>query len=296
MNTKRIIGLTLGGMIVLLSACNQKYKDKIEALQADSMKKSLAAHQHEKRMMDSLNHELSLTLLDIKREMNEVLRDEGIMVRDDDAFTESAMDTREEIKKRISNVDEILKHNRQRIVQLITRLEKSEYRNADLEKALAETRNRLEANEKTMEELFISLEDERIKYERLDAGLRQMVAQNDSLGQTVQKLDEQVHTAYFAVGSFRDLKDKGVLTREGGILTIGSTHALEDDFSESEFQQIDIRKDQRIIVGTEKAELVTEHPSDSYTFEYQDDLVAYLEITNPEEFWKASKYMVLQTK
>ncbi|WP_255473902.1 hypothetical protein [Prolixibacter sp. SD074] len=39
--------------------------------------------------------------------------------------------------------------------------------------------------------------------------------------------------------------------------------------------------------------MVTAHPADSYKIEQKDNEVEAITITNPEEFWKASRYLVV---
>jgi hypothetical protein len=42
---------------------------------------------------------------------------------------------------------------------------------------------------------------------------------------------------------------------------------------------------------------VTFHPKDSYEIKTEDkDKVSYIHITKPDEFWSASKYLVVEAK
>lgn len=281
---------------VAATACTEDYKKQIEKMQGEAMQDSLDYIQHEQALADSLQFVLTQTLEDIRGDLNAVLRDEGVLVEDSDAFSEEPHTTREDIRNRIADLGEVLKHNKYKIDQLAGQLKKSNHKNRELEKTLAETRAQLQEHERTIEELLVNLEDEQLRYVSIDQNLKRIIAQNDSMGQRITSLDEKVHTAYYTVGSYKDLKEKGVLTREGGILSIGAAKVLDDDFSGQTFEKIDIRKQTRIPVHAGKVELVTEHPSASYSFAREGDEVAYLEINDPDEFWKASKYMVLQTR
>jgi hypothetical protein len=49
-------------------------------------------------------------------------------------------------------------------------------------------------------------------------------------------------------------------------------------------------------LNTKKAVVISEHPNNSYTLVEENGLVAYLEIKDPQEFWRISKYAVIQTK
>ena len=45
-----------------------------------------------------------------------------------------------------------------------------------------------------------------------------------------------------------------------------------------------------------KAKLLTVHPSDTYKFDGTKDKIEKITITNPEEFWSASKYLVIEVE
>ena len=44
------------------------------------------------------------------------------------------------------------------------------------------------------------------------------------------------------------------------------------------------------------AKIITEHPDDSYELIMEDGLISALVIEKPEEFWKISKYAVIETR
>ena len=123
---------------------------------------------------------------------------------------------------------------------------------------------------------------------------------NDSITEKTEKLqhmDEQLHKAYWTFGTFKELKENGVITREGGILGIlGTNKTLKKDLNEDYFTELDIRSTQTIPLYTKKAEIISEHSDSSFHFVYQDDLIAYLEIEDPDEFWKLTKYAVIEVK
>jgi hypothetical protein len=110
-------------------------------------------------------------------------------------------------------------------------------------------------------------------------------------------MDEQLHKAYWTFGTFKELKENGVVAREGGILGIlGTNKTLNKELNHNYFTELDIRSTQTIPLYAKKAEVISEHSDSSYRFVYQDDLIAYLEIEDPNEFWKLTKYAVIEVK
>ena len=105
-----------------------------------------------------------------------------------------------------------------------------------------------------------------------------------------------MHKAYYASGSYKELKEKGVLAKEGGFLGLGQNTTLSSNVDNEDFTQIDITKTDTIPVHSKKVELITEHPKGSYKLVENNGEISYLAIENPSEFWRLSKYMVIETK
>ena len=52
----------------------------------------------------------------------------------------------------------------------------------------------------------------------------------------------------------------------------------------------------RTIFEAKKAELISPHPADSYQVVSNDSIVEYIQITQPEKFWKKTRYAVVETR
>ena len=69
-----------------------------------------------------------------------------------------------------------------------------------------------------------------------------------------------------------------------------------NDFNKDYFTKIDIRIDKEIKLYSKSAEILTSHPSGSYTLAKDAKGQYVLKITAPEKFWSTSKYLVIQVK
>ena len=85
------------------------------------------------------------------------------------------------------------------------------------------------------------------KIETLTADLDNVTAANDRLEEenksksnTIAKQTEDLNTAYYVVGTYKDLKERNILTKEGGFIGIGRNTELNDDFDASAFTKVDI--------------------------------------------------------
>jgi hypothetical protein len=106
-----------------------------------------------------------------------------------------------------------------------------------------------------------------------------------------------LNKAYLAIGSFKELKDRGLVQRQGGFLWFGRTIDVQEDADRGEFLEVDIRQVNMLPVKAANLSLLSEHPVNSYQVvpgETED--MKILEITNPDEFWKVSKYLVISKK
>lgn len=108
-------------------------------------------------------------------------------------------------------------------------------------------------------------------------------------------LNKQLNESFYLVGNYKDLKDLDIVEKEGGIIGIGATKELKDNFNKDPFIQIDKSNYTTIPVFSKKAEVATNHPTDSYKWIEGEDEVKWLEITNPKEFWESSNYLVILT-
>jgi hypothetical protein len=113
---------------------------------------------------------------------------------------------------------------------------------------------------------------------------------------TIGKQTDEMNKAFVVSGTYKDLKAKGLLTKEGGVLGLGKKESLQENtLSDKLFTQVDITKTRTIPVNSKNAKLVTEHPASSYELVKDDsDMIAYIEIKDPSSFWKISKYAVVE--
>jgi hypothetical protein len=137
----------------------------------------------------------------------------------------------------------------------------------------------------------------------VDSVQRSLVKRDEYIAITEMELEEtataldqttdRMHQAYLASGTRKELKEKGLLETH----LIGP-NTLSETLPANAFQPIDIRETGAIALGSDKAELITYHPEGSYKMVAPKDPSnqATLEIINPDEFWKVSKYLVVSLK
>ena len=205
-----------------------------------------------------------------------------------------------------------------------TMLEESSKKIDDLEKKLKQSgininsfKNKIAQLSKSIEEQNASIEQFKVQLQQRDEQIAQMnekvtdltsniqkkdnalVMKDDSLkmkSEMITKKDDELNKAYFAMGTYKELRDNGVVKKDGGFLGIGRNEKIRSNLKDSSFTEVDKRSTDVFPIFSKKIEMISQHPDSSYRYIYDNDQIAYLKIENPDEFWKYSKYAVVEVK
>ena len=210
---------------------------------------------------------------------------------------ELGLDKRAVIVKKLQLMNGLMKDSRDRIAELTKRLDKSKYESSGLRKKLKALDLQLASRDSSITNMKDELVAKDFKINQINEQLSAIELDMAKHEATIAQQVYEINKAYYTTGTFKDLETRGVLTKEGGVIGIGSHDALREDVATSEFKEVDVRDLKRVPLDrASKAMLVTEHPAKSYEIVKEDDKFAYLEIKDPAEFWKLSKYMVVEVK
>jgi small-conductance mechanosensitive channel len=243
--------------------------------------------------------EQNLTFIKNKRGQLELEQQEGgpskkERIIDDIALMNTMLEESEkkieELSNKLASSDIDLKSFRNRIARLTKELDEQNRVIAGLKKDIEERDSQIAE----MDEQVAFLQTEVLE---MSDSLKNMQGYISESSQKIEELDHELNKAYWAFGTFRELKEHGIVSRDGGVLGIlGGSKSIKKDLNEEYFTELDIRNSQIIPLYTKKADVISEHSDSSYQFVYEDDLVAYLEIKDPKEFWKLTKYAVIEVR
>ncbi len=130
----------------------------------------------------------------------------------------------------------------------------------------------------------------------MNTNLAELKEENQEKAAIIDEKTSQMNTAYYAAGTFRELQEEEILSKEGGFLGLGRTEVLNENAAKERFNQINIRETLFFPVQGEKVELVTSHPSNSYRIEKTKDDQTQLVVSDPDKFWESSRYLVMMVK
>jgi len=245
----------------------------------DEIEQNLTFVRNKRDQMISVPHEggksqKEILVADIKL-MNEMLEESSKKIEElDKKLKASGIDIKS-FKNKIAQLNKSIAEQDNNIQQLRAELEQRDYKIAEMDTQIVQLKSNIASKEDSIE------------YKS------QIIAEKS---QTIEEKENEMNEVYFVAGTYDHLAEIGVLTKEGGFLGIAKNKAIRDDVTENNFEKLDMRNTSHFPLNTKKAKLISQHPDNSYRLVEQNDKIAFLEIENPEEFWKLTKYVIVETK
>lgn len=210
---------------------------------------------------------------------------------------------KEQIVTDLGLVRDLLEENKAKLEKLDKKLKNSWYQNSKLKKLVASLKTQIEEKDVSINALSEQIAQLNVEVDNLNGQVTELNGtvvvlntENDSKAKTIEAQITDLNTGHYVIGDIKELKTREVVTSSGGLLGIGATNKLNQKINPENFSTIDITQTTTIPVSGKKVSLVTSHPSDSYRFEGTEKEIEAITILNPDEFWKASKYLVVAVK
>jgi len=275
----------------------------VNSLYKDEQNKHLAIMENQKHSFtellttrDSVINETMLTFDQIEKDLNTVKEKENIitMKSSDQEFSK---DKKQQILKDIEYINTMLDQNKKKIASLTAQLKNSGGTIKGMQVKIAELEATMKQRETEISDLKVALVQKDFEVGQLNT---RMTEQQVAIAQKDEKITIQtaeMNKGFLASGTFKTLKAKGLVSKEGGFLGLGKKESLIEDFPAGSFTQVDITQVKSIPVNSKNAKLITEHPTSSYEMiRDKNNKIASIEIKDPEQFWKISKYAVVEIK
>lgn len=264
---------------LLLVACTQDTK---EDPQFQQLTEDMDRSQAQVAEKDSMINDLFGTVNRISENLR-IIRSKQGQLGSADGGSEG-MNVEERIMGDIQSIDGLLAENRVLVERLRTQAKGSA-------KTLAELQRTVEDLERSVTE----------KDEEIALVKEQLASTNSSLATLIEMYRDksqladlqrnEMNTAWYAIGTAKELREQGVLAKEGGVIGIGSVNKLNtDDLAKDYFTRIDVTDKMSIPIAAKKAKVATNHPAGSYRFEEGSN---QLVILDANAFWSLSKYLVV---
>lgn len=208
-------------------------------------------------------------------------------------------DRKKQLRDDIVLIQQSINKHKQRLAELENRLKQSTNYNSKMEKSIAMMKQQLDDQQKTINDLTNQLAAAHIQIKSLNQSVdslntvnKNVTKEKEAAEQESKKLTNEVtnlNTCYYVIGSKKELKEHKII--ETGFLR--KTKILEGDFEMSYFTKADRRTLNEIPLHSNKAQLMTNHPKDSYEITDHGN-VKVLRILNAERFWGKSNFLVVK--
>ncbi len=276
--------------VLVLVSCGQ-HKKEIAQMQAKQDSIAQVAVQKNNTILEFIDE-----MNEIQSNLDSIKTIEKIISIEKASGIEMKSGAKERIAEDIALINELLQKNKALAKSLTNKYRASNAKIAELEKTIdnmnkqmAEKNADIASLSKELDALHINVADLNLKIETITAESEKTIWEKE---QAFKEQADAMNTAYWAFGTKKELTDKNVIEKEGGVFGLGKTLALKKDFNRDYFQKIDIREFKQLSLNTKKAELLANHPADSYHLSGTNTVEALM-IDKPNEFWKTSKYLVV---
>lgn len=213
--------------------------------------------------------------------------------------TEGTYNHKKEITDQMTSIESIMSANKEKIAQLNARIGKLNKKNDDLQAYITRLEERSAQQEAQISELLTELENNKVVIKGLNKNVRDLTASNEEKDQYIARQLADANRAWYVVGTYKDLKEAGVVAKTGGFIGIGRKQGTVADMNTELFTEIDRTKVTTVNIGKKKAVVISQHPENSYELvadPEEGNVTAYLRILNPTQFWKYTDYLVVSTK
>jgi hypothetical protein len=220
---------------------------------------------------------------EIQENLNTIKEKEKIVT---DATTKGDVKNRQtQIREDIQAIYDLMEKNKSRISALSQKLKASNLKISGMQKMIENLQNSLNLKDEEINDLKNKIEGLNIELSNLNTNYK-------SIEQESAMKTEALNTAYYAIGTLKELKEKQVIAKEGGFIGLGKTTKVMSDFNREYFTKVNIEQTTSISIGAKKAKILSSHPNSSYKL-VGEKPIEKLEISNPKEFWSTSKYLVI---
>jgi peptidoglycan hydrolase CwlO-like protein len=274
---------------IVLTACTQK---KEETAKVNRERDSLISVINERE--NSINNFLAVNT-EIENNLDSIAVREGAITIKMLKRAELNPSMKDRLNADIAAINNLMKDNRKKVNELNSKLKKSNVQLAEYDKMIKQLNSRVSDKDFDLMALNDEISSLNMQVERLETSVNILRAENTAQTQTIEEQANALHTAYYIVGSTKELHEKKIIDKSGGLLGIGRTSKIDPNMDNSQFVRIDYTKTNNIDFHSSKIRIVTAHPADSYTLTKENDNKANLNIKDPEKFWSISKYLVITT-
>ncbi len=288
---RKIVYLLLIAVVVSTTGCNQKEIARLKAKNDSLMMAGSSKDANLVEFVDAFNS--------IQSNLDSIKQKERIIDKTAKGGFEVKGDRKEQIQSDINYIYSLLQKNRLLVADLAAKLKKSTRHVAELEKMIenlnkqiTEKDGEIASLKEELNKMNIKVQDLSTEVTTLNTNVSNLSTENSEKQKIIEQKTSELNTAYYIIGTVKELKDKNIIKRVG---LLGTAKDVNSNIDKSLMTKVDITTTLTIPIKKKKATVISAHPASSYKIEGDntaDDLV----ITNPAEFWSLSKVLVISVR
>lgn len=221
-----------------------------------------------------------------------MIRESEESIRLESGDVELSQDQRAAIEAEIQDINALLQANREQVASLNSTIAKYKGDVNKYKNLIASLEAQITSKDAEIEDLKKNLVAANFTIEILNKMNEELANEIRSTQGKVERLTDEANEVYYTIGTFKELKEKGIAERAG----ILAGKKMQQDFDKKDFIAIDRREVKEIQLTSDKAEVLSIHPSESYEIHGQEDDAPRLVILDTDAFWSTSPYLVIQIK
>jgi hypothetical protein len=284
------------GLLAAATAC----KDQTVIARADTLEVRLTEQQSLSNQLSSQKDSLVRVVLDADAflgQMDSAISTVKGLPRNRRGTTDPLADqllARREMQERVNALVMRAKVTSNQLAALQKKQSETEKQNAAMQDELADQASKIESDAQLIADLGATIERQNQQIASLEARL-------DSLGTEVKALGTKHYSAYYVVGTEKELMDKGLVIKEGGanllIARPGRTLVPARVLDPAAFTAIDQRETTTIELAdtTRRYRVISRQSLDAAEVPWREgtNFKGPLKITKPDEFWAPSRFLIL---
>lgn len=280
-------------MVLLIAGCGRSDKNELKALM--EKRDSLLQVNNTKDMMI---RSFSVSFDEIEKNLDLIRQREGLLKMHAGSTADIA-DKRTEINRNINEINELMSRNTYKIHALNAQMKRTQLNNEGLKNMITSLAGHMMVKNDELIGLsgLLNKKDKQLAVlgNTTLSLVKEIKNQDDTINADQHQLnfkDQELNTVFYFIGSIKELKAKHLLDEHGKLVS---------NFNRDVFTAIDARNEPYIPGNklSEKAiiRVLTPHPAGSYEFIKNDQgKIVNLKIKDQNEFWRISRYLILETK
>ncbi len=160
---------------------------------------------------------------------------------------------------------------------------------ADLKRVMEFLSLQLEEKSANIAKFEEAVKKREAKIAELRGAVDVLTVESDNLKAKNDEQEKRLNQVFYIVGTKNELKNLGLLSGNA----LSKKRANYSNINNSQFHEVDARSFSTLVIDSKSPKLLTEKPASSYTVTKNNDGTTTLKITNSEEFWETSPYLIV---